>query len=416
MKKIILHIDFDSFFASVEQEDNPLLRNKPIGVTAANSRTAIIAASKEAKSLGVKGGSNAYEGFRICPQLKLVPAHFTRYFEISKQFLKICRLYSPYIEVFSIDELFMDVTKTEYLFGSTENLIARLKAQIRKELGDIITVSVGVSHNKLLAKLASGLKKPNGVCVITPENLDQIYKETKLTDICGIGGRIERRLNMLGVYSLISLRKVSFEKLRAEFGPHEATFLRNVAFATDETDIISFGNASDVKSVGRNYCLPKNEYNQRVILQNVFELCEEIGIKLRRLNKKARSVGLSLRGTESAHARKTTHFFMDQGKELFDICRVFYNEWQWGLYEHDGMVRQISIWAFNLHDSNQVPAPLFDMGARSANLVKTIDKINDLFGDHTIRNGFLLYSDKLTTVPNGFLADRYERMQLTKLY
>lgn len=415
MGKIILHIDFDSFFASVEQFDHPELRGRPIGVTAAHSRSAIIAASIEAKKAGVRGGSNAKEGFRVCPNLLLVPAHFTRYFEISKEFLKICRLYSPYIEVFSIDELFMDVTNTAPLFGGVENLIAKLKQQIKKDIGECITVSVGVSYNKLLAKLASGLKKPNGVCVITPENLDTVYAEAELTDICGIGFRIARRLQMLGVTNLLKLRTISFDQLKAEFGPHEATFLKQVAWAQDETVVASFGNAPQVKSVGRNYTLPRNEHNQRVILQNMFELCEEISIKLRRLQKKARTVGLSLRGTDSMHGRHTVDTYMDTGKELFAICRLFYNQWNWGQGEHDGMVRQISIWASSLMDMHSIPQTLFDTPKNDA-LISTIDTLNEKFGDHTIRNGFLLYSDKLTTVPNGFLADKWDRMQLTKLY
>lgn len=416
MQRIILHIDFDSFFASVEQQDNPSLRGRPIGVTAANSRTAIIAASIEAKKMGVRGGSSAREGFSLCPNMILVPAHFNRYFEISKEFLKICRLYSPFIEVFSIDELFMDVTNTAYLFGGVENLIAKLKAQISHDIGEWITVSVGVSYNKLLAKLASGLNKPNGMFVITPENLDRVYSQVELTDICGIGFRIEKRLKMLGVSNLLKLRQISLEQLKAEFGPHEASFLKQVAWAQDETEVIHFGHAPDVKSVGRNYCLARNEYNQRVILQNVFELCEEISIKLRRLGKKARTVGLSLRGTTSMHGRHTVATYMDTGKEIFEVCKVFYRQWNWGQGEHDGMVRQISVWAAGLMDINAIPHSLFDLNYRNDRLIHTIDEINEKFGDHTIRNGFLLYSDKLTTVPNGFLADKWDRMQLTKLY
>lgn len=416
MQRIILHIDFDSFFASVEQHDHPELLGRPIGVTAATSRTAIIAASVEAKKMGVRGGSSSRDALQICPNLLLVPAHFPRYFEISKKFLQICRLYSPYIEVFSIDELFMDVTQTVKLFGSVEGLVIRLKEQIRKEIGEHITVSVGVSYNKLLAKLASRMNKPNGMFVITKESLDSVYAQTALTDICGIGPRIERRLNMLGVNTLFKLRQVSFEQLQAEFGPHEARFLTRVAWAQDETEVAHFGHALEVKSVGRNYCLPKNEYNQCVILQNVFELCEEIGIKLRRLNKKARTVGLSLRGTTSMHGRQTSTLYMNTGKELFEICLSLYNKWHWGQGEQSGMVRQISVWAGGLLDNDKIQHSLFDMQYRNDRLIRTIDLINERFGDHTIRNGFLLYSDKLTTVPNGFLADKWDRMQLTKLY
>ncbi len=411
--KTILHIDFDSFFASVEQQDHPELRNKPVGVTAAHSRTAIIAASKEAKKLGVVGGSSYWQARKVCPEIITTPAHFTKYFEISKKFIQICRLYSPYLEVFSIDELFLDITATEKLFGGTDNLIARLKNHIRQEMGDIITVSVGVSYSKMLAKMASGLEKPNGITKITKENVDSIFAKAALTDVCGIGFRIARRLGMIGVRNLLDLRSIPHVALVAEFGPHEAEFLTNVAWAKDAAEVVHFGNSIETKSVGRNYCLPRNETNKRVILQTIFELLEEVAIKLRKLGKKSRSIGVYLRGDVSLGGHKTTDFYTDNGKEMFDIIRSSGILFSLGSVDY---IRQISVWAGFLKDGNTIPLSLFDIAHKQERVQKAIDGINDTFGDHTIRNGFLLYSKKLTTVPNGFLADRLNRIELTKLY
>lgn len=411
--KTILHIDFDSFFASVEQEDHPELRGKPIGVTAAHSRSAIIAASKEAKRMGVKGGSSYYEARKVCPHITTTPANFVRYFEISKKFVQICRLYSPFLEVFSIDELFLDITTTQKLFGGTRNLITRLKNHIQKEMGDIITVSVGVSYNKMLAKMASGLEKPNGVTTIAKDNVDSIFAKAQLTDVCGIGFRIEKRLHMLGVKNLLDLRSIPYKALEAEFGPHEATFLHDVAFARDDAEVVSFGNRIETKSVGRNYCLPKNETNKRVILQTVFELLEEVSIKLRKLHKKSRSIGVYLRGDEHFGGHKTMDFYVDSGKEMFEVLK------QSGLLRcvrNASYIRQISVWAGYLKDTDAVTLSLFDQSGKKEDVQKAVDSINETFGDHTIRNGFLLYSDKLTTMPNGFLADRLDRIELTKLY
>jgi len=160
---LILHVDFDSFFASVEQQDNPSLRGKPVGVTATNGRTAIIAASKEAKKLGIPNVTRTFDAYTICPWLTVVPAHFIRYMEVSKQFLRICNQFSPTVEVFSIDEVFMDVTQTVRLFGSVSSLISLFKQKIAADVGPYITVSIGISYNKMLAKLASGIQKPNGI-------------------------------------------------------------------------------------------------------------------------------------------------------------------------------------------------------------------------------------------------------------
>ncbi len=405
MDKIILHIDFDSFFASVEQQDNPFLRNKPMGVTAANGRTCIIASSREAKKLGIKTGTRSWEAYKLCPTLILVKADFVKYFEISKKFLNICKDYSPYVELFSIDELFIDITHSVHLFGDAYSLIKIIKQRIKKEIGEYITVSIGISHNKLLAKLASGLKKPNGVFEIKKEDIDNVYKNAELTDICGIGERINERLNRIGIQNLMDLRKASSSFLIAEFGPVEANFLKNVSFGIDDSPINTYTNPVDVKSVGRNYCLPKNEYDKKIVMQNIFELCEEVGIKLRRLDMKARTAGIYLRGNINMHGRKTYSSYFNKGSEIFDYAMKIVD------VDNFSYVRQIGIWTGNLKKSKNISLSLFD-SAKQNSLQKTIDEVNDKFGDHTIRNGFLLQADKLTTVPNGYMADKYEKTKL----
>lgn len=412
MIKTIFHIDFDSFFASVEQQFDPSLRGRPIGVTAATSRTAIIAASRQAKKMGVKGGSSWYEVKKFCPGLILVPAHFSKYLEMSKRFLSICRRYSPEIEVFSIDELFMDVTETVLLFGGVENLIVRLKKNIAEEIGEYVTVSIGISHNKLLAKLASGLEKPNGVTRITTKNLDSIYARIALTDICGIGPAIARRLAQMGIHNLIQLRTIPYSGLRAEFGPHEAKFLMSVAFGKDDTPLSHFGNDVTTKSVGRNYNLPRNEYDKRKIAQTVFELFEEVAIKLRRLDKKARTVGVLLHGNTTSHMRKTVHTYTNSGRELFTIMKEQQLE---KMIQQMVYVRQVSVWVSSLEDEAQTPLSLFEISTKQKEIQQAVDLVNERFGDHTIRNGFLLTTPKLTTVPNGFLADKWDRKQLAML-
>ncbi|MCL5072708.1 MAG: hypothetical protein M1308_17715 [Actinobacteria bacterium] len=223
---------------------------------------------------------------------------------------------------------------------------------------------------------------------------------------------------------------MSLNTLVAEFGRIEAYFLKNIGSGIDFTPVVPYTIAPSVKSVGRNFCLPHNEYNQRVILQNIFELCEEISIKLRRLNKKAKTIGLALRGTNCEHGRKTIRRHIDSGKEIFSVCKEFYNEWfmddlssnqkikipkQTCPERSRRMVRMISVWAENLEDKAFLPLHLFEIDDKKERVLKAVDKINERFGDHTIRNGFLLYSEKLTTVPNGFLADKYERFKLAPI-
>ncbi len=407
MYKVILHIDFDSFFASVEQQYHPEFRGKPLGVTAANGRTAIIAASREAKKAGVKNVMRSYDAFRICPDLQLIRADFNKYWDVSKKFIDICKDYSPFIEVFSMDELFMDIAATAHLFGGVDALIERIKTRIATEIGECITVSIGISHNKLLAKLASGLRKPNGIVRVNLENLSSVYEKAQLTDICGIGSRIEARLQSMGIFTLSQLSKVPLDFLIAEFGNVEGHFLKNVGLGIDRSPVVPYTEKPSVKSVGRNYCLAQNEYDKRIVLQNICELSEEIGIKLRRLNKKARTVGVYLRGTHNVHGRKTFSTYMDDGMDIFKATMLSLQNLLPG-----GYVRQISVWSANLSDKESVPETLFEASQRRGKLVTTIDTLNEKYGDHTIRNGFLLYAAKLTTVPNGFMGDTYERTKL----
>ena len=413
MQKTILHIDFDSYFASCEQQLDPKLRGKPLGVTATNGRTCIIAASREAKRMGVKSVTRVWEAQQLCPEIITVPAHFEKYWEITQKFLDICKDYSPFVELFSLDEVFMDITATQGLFKDKYNVIERIKERIKNEIGQYLTVSVGLSYNKLLAKLASGLNKPNGFVEITPKNLDEVYSNISLTDFCGIGSRIALRLSKLGIHTVFELRKMPIHRLKAEFGNIESTFLKNLALGIDETKVISYTDAPGVKSVGRNYCLPQNQYDKRIVFQNVYELSEEIAIKLRRLNKKAKTAFIYLGGSKSFAGSKTTNEYFDSGKDMFNILMQILKENNFLLNSSD-YIRRISVGASTLEDFGNITLSLFEAENKNHKLLETIDKINEKHGDHTIRNGFLLNADKLKTVPNGWMADTYERTKLAE--
>src|SRR3989344_2406207 len=253
---------FCSFFAPCEQHFNPNLRGKPIGVTAENGRTCIIAASREAKRFGVKTGTRSWEAKKLCPQVILVKADFERYLEITKKLLEISTSYSPYVELFSLDEVFIDLTPVLHLYKDTPcqaqqgvslTIVRDFKKRLREEVGPTITASMGVSYNKLLAKLATSLNKPDGFAIIDNSNKDRILSEINLTDIMGI----------------------------------------------DESPVVSYTEETEVKSISRNYWLPENTYDKEQVLKIIYELCEEIAIKLRRLKMKGKTIGLFLHGNES---------------------------------------------------------------------------------------------------------------------
>ena len=417
MDRVIIHADFDSFFASCEQHFNPNLRNKPIGVTAENGRTCIIAASKEAKKFGIKTGSRTWEADQLCPQIQYVKGDFDRYLHITKKFVEIASSYSPLVEIFSLDEVFIDMSSTLHLFqGDIHSIVQKFKKQVADEISPITTVSVGVSHNKLLAKLASGLNKPDGFMIINKENLDSIYKNTELTDICGIGERFKLRLNMLGVYTLLQLRDYSPRLLKKEFGNVCSQSLLSYAWAQDDLPVHSFLEEQDAKSVGRNYCLPKNEEDPKKVLQILSELSEEVGRRLRSISKKGRTISLYLGGERSMGGRKTISTYTNMGKDIMQVVKLFLKEWEWNdaRAEHGqsiraeygrSMVRQIHISVSNLIDEKYSNLGLFE-DPREELLNKVTDQLNERFGSHTVRKGYVMDAPRLKTKPNGFFGDK----------
>ncbi|MCA9750417.1 MAG: DNA polymerase IV, partial [Romboutsia sp.] len=165
--RVIMHIDYDSFFASVEQQVNPKLRGRPIAVGGSSVRRGIVcAASREAKKLGVKTAMPLFKAKEICPDLIMVRGDGTKYKHIQKESLKIFAKYTDKVEPFSIDEAFLDVTATVSFFPSVRDMALRIKEDIKNNFGEYITCSIGIGPNKLVAKLVSDLEKPNGIVIV----------------------------------------------------------------------------------------------------------------------------------------------------------------------------------------------------------------------------------------------------------
>src|SRR5512136_2983642 len=182
--RTIMHIDMNAFFASVEQQSNPRLRGKPIAVIGSAKRTVITTSSYEARAFGVKTGMTTWEARQKCPHLIFVTGDNRKYTWTSAQIVKLMMQFTPLVEVFSIDEAFLDVTGSMRLFGTPERIALLLKAQIRHYFG--ITCSIGIAPNKLLAKLASDMQKPDGLTVIRGNEVARVLERLPIRDLCGI--------------------------------------------------------------------------------------------------------------------------------------------------------------------------------------------------------------------------------------
>lgn len=404
--RTVLHLDMDSFFATVEQQANPYLREKPVGITKQEGRSCVIAASVEAKKFGVKTGTSTWEAKKLCPEIILVPADFEKYFSVTKRFIRICSHFTPLLEVFSIDELFMDITETQTLFGGPLFIALKIKQLINEQIGGWLTCSVGVSYNKLLAKLASEKNKPDGYFEINQKNRDQVLAKINLYDICGIGWRLTPRLLNAGIRNLLQIREVPDDLLTATFGPFWSVELKRLAWGIDESPVIPTTEIPEMKSVSRTFTLFGDTRDEHKIKQTIRNLCEEAAGKIRDMEMLTRRIGIGIRGdNQEAHGHKTLKYYLDDGQEIFNIAWPIYQKWHWPF-----SVRFMGIWLGLLQKRKYLTAELFSWKRKRSKVLKTMDKINHRFGDFTVYPAVLLGNELIRPEVNGYLGDKKYRL------
>lgn len=371
VRALYAHVDMNSYFASVEQQANPHLRGRPLGVCAyLHKAGCVIAASVEAKKCGVKVGMSMEVAKQVCPQMKFIQNDPAKYRAVSSRVFSLFHELTDKVEHYSIDEVFLDLTGWYRDEAEASWALCRARLRIQSEVGEWLTCSVGIAPSKFLAKLASEIKKPNGLTIITPDNLDEILATRDLEDACGIGKRIRRRLNKLGIYNLLDLKNYPVgnliralgvagyywhERLHArEIDHFEASSTEHGARSADpEADPGSKIRRSSFvvrdsipKSVGHSFCVPKRANEQNLILPILVRLTERAGRRLRSLNRYAKAMVVQInvlrptshvygvvdgrRGTSDA-GRATTVKFPDPANDPFTLvyasCRSLEEMW-----------------------------------------------------------------------------------------
>lgn len=402
MMPIILHIDFNSYFATVEQQANPRLRGKPIGVTGGDrmQRTVLGAASVEAKRFGVKTGMQIWQALKLCPSLILVKGDSDKYMETTRRFLNILKDYSPYLEVFSIDECFMEIESSRQSLDSrlltlATSIALSIKQRIRAEIGEWITCSIGISYNKLMAKLAGSLYKPDGLVVIEDEKAAQfILDQIELDEICGIGGQTKKKLNNMGIFTFKQLRQVPLE-IAGET-------LYNIARGVDHSPIIPFYEKQEVKSVGHRHTIDHDTSDPGEIKQILLKLTELVARRLRSKKLVGKTASCWYRNADfTSNGMQTTILHTNDGLEIFKASWKIFNQMWFG-----EKIRMIGVSVSNLkHATPQNMSLLADV-KRQEVIIKTLDKINDKYGEFTLQRGILLNSARIYRKPNPFLSDR----------
>ncbi len=379
-----MHIDMNAFFASVEQQNNPALRGKPVAVIGSAKRTIITTSSYEARAYGVKTGMTVWEAKQKCPEISLVVGDNRKYTYTSAQIMKIMLQFTPLVEVFSIDEAFLDLSGSIALFTSAERIAYLLKAQINHHFG--IHCSIGIAPNKLLAKLASDMEKPDGLTVIRPEEATEVLERIPTGELCGIGAKTARQLALYGIKSCGELGRFPVEILRKRFGIIGER-LHFMGLGVDDSPVIPAGDAEEVKSVGHSMTLERDISDRREILKNILQLSEMVGRRARRYNVYGKTITLSIRYADfdtSVGRQETLSCHINQSEDIYKAATCIL----------DNLVllqpiRLLGVRLSNLrYESNQLP--LFSEERRKTFLVDAMDKVNNRYGDFTVTFGSLL--------------------------
>lgn len=288
-ERVILHLDMDAFFASVEQRDRPELRGKPVIIGGLGGRGVVSTCSYEARRFGVRSAMPVQQARRLCPDGIYLPPDMSRYAAVSRQMIAILSRYTPLLEKLSVDEAFLDVTGSRLLFGDGVTIARRLKAEIREELG--LTASVGVSYNKFLAKLASDLEKPNGLVVLTQADLASRVHPLPVTRLWGVGKKSAEQLERLHLRTIGDVAQMDVDKMRRYLGSM-ADHLHALAHGRDDRPVET---GREAKSVGQETTFAQDVRDLALLERTLLAQVETVARRLRQQGVEGRTVTLKLR-------------------------------------------------------------------------------------------------------------------------
>lgn len=390
MNRVILHLDQNAFFASIEQQANPELRGKPIAVVGAGHRTVITTASYEARAFGVKTGMAIWEGKRACPDLIIVRGDNKKYTYTSARVVEMMKHYTPLVEPFSIDEAFLDVTHSLKLFGSAENIAYQLKAQIKHSFG--ITCSIGIAPNKLLAKLASDMQKPDGLTVISPDQVQPILEQMPVGELCGVGKKLQKQLLLYcNIRTCGELGRCDETVLVRHFGIIGSA-LKRMGQGIDDSPVVPMEEEEQVKSVGHSMTLPRDIEDRGQILKWLLQLSEMVGRRARKYGLAGKTVSVYVRlGDFFSNFQKqsTLNRHINLSDEIYQAAVRLYDT-----LKVDQPVRLLGISLSNLREGEETQPSLFEENRKKEQLTKAMDAVNNRFGDMKVTFGSLLDAEE----------------------
>lgn len=384
----ILHIDFNAFFARAEQEANPFLRGKSIGVGGkADSKGIVAAASYEAKARGIKTAMSVFEARAIDPTLMMISGDGRKYGELSDRLHHILVRQGGIVERFSVDEDFLDASNVSKDWLDTIAIALRIRDAIRQEIGSFIHVSIGIGPNRLLAKMASDAEKPNGLTLVYPSQKDRFafLDAHALDDIPGIGPAILRRLKELGIDSVPKLRATELTLLVRHFKQY-GPFLYNASRGLDASIVTD--NEPLEKSIGHSYTLPHHTQDTRIASRTLLSLCDRVGWRLRKRHLVARAYTAIVRFSDLRVVAKQGRLSAptSDGLELYKAAwhdiRQTITQQKTGIPIDARAIRLVGIVAHRLVPSH-VQTTLDRQKQKRTDLLPWLDRIQARYGTHS---------------------------------
>lgn len=381
----ILHCDLNNFYASVECRDNPSLAGRPVAVCGSIEARAGIVLAKNyvARAFGIKTGDKIFEARQKCPDIVIVSPHMEKYSAISKQVRAIYQRYTDMVEPFGLDECWLDVTGSHFLFGSSEEIANSIREAVKAETG--LTISVGVSFTKVLAKLGSDMKKPDAVTVLSIDNFREKIFPLAANEIIGVGPSTFRRLEKLRIHTLGELASTDPEILSRHLGK-SGIWLWRAVNGLDDAIVHEQDYRREIKSIGNSTTLPRDLHSDAEVKATLLSLAEEVTRRLRRERLCANGVVISVKTNDLAYREyqapldcplRSAHSFADAG------FRLFLARFDWCL-----PIRAVGIRAINLrHEEGSRQNTLFldgDKIDREERLSDVSDALRTRFGRDVI--------------------------------
>lgn len=380
MDRIILHIDMDAFFISVEQRDNPALRGKPAAVCGSLSRSVVTSADYKARPFGIRAGMSIQEAKRRCPHLILVEGNHSKYTETSARIFSLLKEFTPLVEVASIDEAYLDITDSLLLFKTPLHISKLIKERIRR--GESLTCSIGVAPNKLLAKLGSRLKKPDGLAIIEKEKVQEILEDLPVSQLHGIGPKLAESLKSINIFTCGQLGRFPVSFLIKRFGVIGQR-LHEMGLGLDDSRVIPFDEEEDAKSISHSVTLEEDTSDTDILRRVLLQLSEKVSRRMRKEGFYGSRVVLTVRYSDfyTFSKQKTLSRWMNSGNEIFRHSLEIFES-----ISHPKPIRLLGV-GMSLLKKEWCQQDLFEKREKKDNLLKAMDNVNERFGDWTLTWG-----------------------------